>query len=233
MASEEEEACSRIYYAMEELCSRANSIREEAAMKEYLKSNVHTHFRSCEAFLKTCRAEMKRLKAGKPSQIVRFACCADCFKSVLGERPGADYCCYSTEREESDAAWLSVEDPLMAPDDPEGLESFLDSNDCGLIGVSYYCDREDLRRRDQYVRALKTLVLTAAQFAKRINAEDAALDLLEGLRILSAPRPEPTGWSFPIRPVMAIEEAAAVYAALARGFARLWTRNEYAQLKAL
>lgn len=220
-----------IYNVVSGICNIYNEWTQEKAFGEYLKSNVHTYALMTIALAENMRKEIRTLKSGKISPHIPFICCRGCFEEILSTPYSYTYAALEPGLDDDDPKWEKVDLKKAPPfKHTEALKNFLIDKAHSEFSTAYCSASEDFKVFTTYVETLRKLLTEAARLAKRIKADDAALELLEAVNLTYTEHPNsPLDRS--LKPFADKAIAGEIYEKARTGWRRLWAAVEFRKLK--
>lgn len=217
-------------------CSKANEEYSLDALDQYTESSLHKECLIAQGSANSCLAEIANLKRGKVTANFAFACCADCFADILSSKIEYTFSSFS-------AIDASEENELSIPQFPNKmpnivtqgqLEKFLNKNGFNRVYTRHEPVWVDIKRRDSYLKTLRTLLETGAALAKQIGDEACSREFLNALRLtMKRSSSNIMDYSNDVNPVMTYDKAKSLYSVIESALSSLWVAVEYRKLKPL
>lgn len=220
-----------IYNVISGICDIYNEQAREKAFDEYLKTNLHTYALMTIPFTECMRKEIRTLKSGKLSPHIPFICCRGCFEDILSSAYSYTYAALDPYLDGEDPKWKKV-DLKKAPqfEHTEALKDFLIDKAYSEFSTAYCSASEDFEAFTSYIETFRKLLTEAARLAKRIKADDTALELLEAVN-LTYTKHSNALLDASLKPFADKVVAGDIYEKAGNGWRRLWAAVEFRKLK--
>lgn len=220
-----------IYNVVSGICNIYNEQAREKAFDEYLKTNVHNYALMAIPFAECMRKEIRALKSGKISPHIPFICCRGCFEDILSIPYSYTYAALEPGLDDNDPKWEKVDFKKAPPfKNTEALKNFLIDKTYSEFTTAYCSASEDFKYVTKYIETFRKLLTEAARLAKRIKADDTALELLEAVNLTYTEHSNAL-FDASLKPFADKVVAGNIYEKACNGWRRLWAAVEFRKLK--